>query len=84
MRRTNIYLPERLCTQLDRRARADGVSRAEVIRRLLDEALAGRGADLERDLEALDRSFAVLAGVAVDLERAEDDRMRHLDAVKHR
>ena len=36
MQRTNIYLDERQVEALDRLAQTEGVSRAEVIRRLLD------------------------------------------------
>ncbi|MFY9114685.1 MAG: CopG family transcriptional regulator [Dethiobacteria bacterium] len=36
-----IRLPEELIRELDRRAEAKGISRAEVVRRLLAEALYG-------------------------------------------
>lgn len=82
MRRTNIYLEERQTALLDARARAEGVTRAEVIRRLLDLALAG-GTGVTGDLDAIEASF----GVAADDEpvgqplpsRAPDERARHLD-----
>lgn len=60
MRRTNIYLEERQTEALDQIASQEGVSRAEVIRRLLDKALGGYDDDLERDLAAIDASFGVL------------------------
>ncbi len=69
-RRTNIYLDDEQCIALDARAEAEGVSRAELIRRFLDEAL-GRGHDeLEHDLAAIDASF----GVSGDDELERPDR----------
>lgn len=76
MLRTNIYLEPRQTEALDRLATAEGVSRAEVIRRLLDRALLGES-DVTRDLAVLDASFGALA----DLEapaRGDDERSRHL------
>jgi hypothetical protein len=67
MRRTNIYLDEEQCDALDVRARAEGISRAELIRRYLDEAL-GRGQDdLEHDLALIEETFGALAGVDIDI-----------------
>ena len=41
MQRTNIYLEERQTRALNRLATAAGVSRAEMLRRILDRGLAG-------------------------------------------
>jgi hypothetical protein len=80
MRRTNIYLDEEQCSRLDELASHEGVSRAEVIRRFVDEGLHGAAPSLASDLSAIDDSF----GGACDLglpERESDDRQRELDAV---
>jgi hypothetical protein len=56
-----------------------GVSRAEVIRELIDRAIGGHpGADLAADLAAISGSFGVLAGQAA-FSRARDERMDYLD-----
>lgn len=81
MRRTNIYLTDRQCTQLDKRARAERVSRAAVIRQLLDECLMRDTADLDHDLEALDASFGALSGDAIEFARGTDERTRHLEQI---
>ena len=63
MKRTNIYLAEGQADALDRVAQAAGVSRAELIRELIDRAIGGHpGADLVADLAAIDGSFGILAG----------------------
>jgi hypothetical protein len=62
MKRTNIYLAEGQTGALDRIARAEGISRAELIRELIDRAIGGHpGADLPADLAAIDGSFGILA-----------------------
>lgn len=78
MLRTNIYLDERQAAALSERARAEGVSRAELIRRLLDRAL-GTGEDLEGDLAAIVDSFGVAKSDEFVLERGPDERSAHLD-----
>jgi hypothetical protein len=65
MQRTNIYLEDRQTAALDRVAAAEGVSRAEVIRRLIDEGLDGRSADLSVDLAWIEGSFGVEADLDV-------------------
>jgi metal-responsive CopG/Arc/MetJ family transcriptional regulator len=77
MLRTNIYLEERQTAALDRIAAEEGVSRAEIIRRLLDRALAGRDDDLAADLTAIDESFGVLTEVDLPA-RGGGDREEHL------
>ena len=79
MQRTNIYLEREQTEQLDRLAAIEGVSRAEVIRRLLDRALHGAD-DPTSDLAAIDASFGALAD-GEWAERDADDRQRHLDEV---
>jgi hypothetical protein len=77
MTRTNIYLEDRQTAILDRLAAEEGVSRAEVIRRLIDRALAGRDDDLAADLAAIDESFGTLADAEVPV-RGAGDREAHL------
>jgi len=79
MRRTNIYLAEGQADALDRVAEAEGVSRAELIRTLIDRAIGGqRGADLTADIAAIESSFGVLASEE-SFSRARDQRMDYLD-----
>ena len=79
MKRTNIYLAEGQAAALDRIAQAEGVSRAELIRELIDRAVGGNpGADLAADLAAIDGSFGILAGDEV-MARRRDERMDYLD-----
>lgn len=78
MQRTNIYLGTEQCAALDHLAAEEGVSRAELIRRLLDAALAGRGDDTAGDVAAIDESFGALAD-ADPVDRMADERSAHLD-----
>ena len=79
MKRTNIYLAEGQAAALNRVAQAAGVSRAELIRELIDRALGGYpGADLAADLAAIDGSFGALAGEDT-FARGRDERMTYLD-----
>lgn len=79
MKRTNIYLAEGQAAALDRVAQAEGVSRAELIRELIDRAIGGHpGADLSADLAAINGAFGVLAGEE-PFTRARDGRMDYLD-----
>jgi putative heme iron utilization protein len=78
MQRTNIYLEERQTSQLDRLAAHAGVSRAEVIRRLLDRALDGAGGTLADDLAAIDETWGSLRDVAAP-SRGLSERDRHLE-----
>lgn len=85
MKRTNIYLAEGQVEALDRVAEAEGVSRAELIRELIDRATGGQpGADLVADLAAIEGSFGVLAGQFAgpeDFSRGPDQRMRYLNGL---
>jgi hypothetical protein len=79
MKRTNIYLTEGQVAALDRAAEAAGVSRAELIRELIDRAIGGHpGADLTPDLAAIDASFGILAEQE-EFPRTRDQRMDYLD-----
>src|ERR1700677_4097628 len=79
MKRTNIYLAEGQAAALDRTAQAEGVSRAELIRELIDRAIGGHpGADLCADLAAIDGSLCILAGEET-FARARDERMNYLE-----
>lgn len=78
MQRTNIYLEDRQTTALDRLAAEEGISRAELIRRILDRALQGHDGDREADLARLD--FAFSGEVEIELPvRDVGARERHLD-----
>lgn len=79
MKRTNIYLAEGQAAALDRIAQAEGVSRAELIRELIDRAVGGNpGADLAADLAAIEGAFGILAGDET-FARSRDERMDYLD-----
>ena len=79
MKRTNIYLAEGQAAALDRAAAAEGVSRAALIRELIDRAIGPHpGADLAADLSAINGSFGVLAGQEA-FSRTRDQRTDYLD-----
>jgi hypothetical protein len=77
IKRTNIYLDEQQTAVLDRLAAQEGVSRAEVIRRLLDRVLASSDESLASDLHAIERSFGALRDVDMP-ERGPGGREEHL------
>lgn len=78
MNRTNIYLTDEQQRRLDARARAEGVSRAELIRTMLDRALDDGGSELlDADLSAIDASFGALTDDFV-IDRADGAREEHL------
>ncbi|NDL55614.1 antitoxin [Phytoactinopolyspora sp. XMNu-373] len=62
---------------LDRMAEAEGASREEVARRLLDRALAGAADDAAADLTALEASFGVCPEIEI-MPRETSERGRHL------
>jgi hypothetical protein len=80
MRRTSVYLDEDQCTRLDELAAHEGVSRAEVIRRFVDEGLMAASPSLGMDLAAIDDSFGSASGLQVP-DRQPDDRQRNIDAL---
>lgn len=77
MKRTNIYLDEQQAELLDRLAGAQGTSRAELIRQLLDRSLRDESNDVSADLAAIDDSFGALADIDVP-DRTAGDREEHL------
>ncbi|TFV54442.1 CopG family transcriptional regulator [Geodermatophilus sp. DF01-2] len=81
MRRTNIYLDDAQTAALDEIARAQGLSRAELVRRLVDRGISATPADLESDLAAIRASFGVCADDDVP-PRGPDQRAAHLARVR--
>jgi len=82
MKRTNIYLGEAEAAALDQLAHAQGISRAELIRQLIDHGVGLPGAaDLDADLAAIRDSFGVLRDERIPFVRAPDERARHLERV---
>lgn len=82
MKRTNIYLAEEQSAALAEASSARGVSRAELIRELIDSGIRGTSAsDLDADLAAIDEAFGVLADSARFAARGPDDRAHHLDRI---
>lgn len=66
MQRTNIYLSDEQQRALRARARTDGVSKSEIIRRLLDDALG-------LNEPAGDRIAAVTATAGMWSDRSDDE-----------
>ncbi|TDC46820.1 ribbon-helix-helix protein, CopG family [Jiangella ureilytica] len=83
MNRTNIYLTEEQTAALDRLAAQEGTSRAMVIRRLLDRALAGDDQDLSADLAAIEASFGASRDIDA-LSRDSGERENHLASLWER
>jgi hypothetical protein len=81
MRRTNVYLDEAQTAVLDEVAHGQGISRAELVRRLLDRGIGGGPVDTEADLAAIEDSFGALAGERI-VGRGPDDREAHLDRLR--
>jgi metal-responsive CopG/Arc/MetJ family transcriptional regulator len=84
MNRTNIYLDEEQTRSLDEAAQAQGISRAALIRRLIDQGLSQSDSDIESDLAAIESSFGVLPQEDDAPARGPDDRSRHLDGMRRR
>jgi hypothetical protein len=85
MKRTNIYLAEAQSAALDQVAHAQGISRAELIRRLIDTGIGAAGAaDLDADLAAIRESFGVFGDKDIPFVRGPDERARHLDRMASR
>lgn len=82
MRRTNVYLAEAQTAVLDEIAQGQGISRAELVRRLLDRGIANARVDQEADLAAIAESFGVLADESFP-GRGGDQRAEHLDRLRH-
>jgi hypothetical protein len=85
MRRTNIYLDDEQARGIDDLARARLVSRASLIRQLIDRHLASDDdTDLDGDLAAIEQSFGVESVRDMPLRRGPDERSRHLDKLARR
>ncbi|MGH3633510.1 MAG: CopG family transcriptional regulator, partial [Mycobacterium sp.] len=69
MKRTNIYLAEEQTASLDTLAQQQGVSRAELIRQLLNRALTSSDDNLASDFIAIDNSFGALRDVEEPVRR---------------
>lgn len=80
MHRTNIFLEERQTAALDELAREGGVSRAAVIRRLIDQALAGATDSTAADLVTIQLTFDT-ARMDDSFDRAPDARAAHLESL---
>lgn len=80
MRRTNLYLDERQTAALDVMARAQGVSRAEVVRRLIDDALGDGRSRLDSDLDAIDAAFGIDPDFPMP-DRSGGERQKYLDRI---
>lgn len=84
MHRTNIYLSEEQRDALDARARAEGMSRAELIRRMVDRTLQGESDRLAADLAAITASFGALGDEDIVVDRSDGARGAHLERVARR
>ena len=81
MHRTDIYLSDEQIARLDARARSEGMSRAELVRQVLDRALHGDPDRTAAELAAVTDSFGALPGDEVTLDRRDGARGAHLDRV---
>jgi hypothetical protein len=80
MKRTNIYLEDGQSAALEQVARTQGISRAELIRQLIDRSIGASAAgNLEADLAAIRDSFGVAREEDVSFGRGRDERSQHLD-----
>lgn len=84
MNRIPIHLDDRQIAALDRLASDEGVSRTEVIRRLLDRVLFGTDLDLAADIAAINGSFGAMGADDLDLDalhRDDGERGRRLSRI---
>lgn len=77
MQRTNIYLETRQTEALDRLASFEGVSRAEIIRRIIDLSLGNRD-DRASALAAIESTFGAASDIQ-GLSREPGAREAHLE-----
>lgn len=77
MHRTNIYLEDRQTEALDKIASQLGLSRAQVIRDLVDRTLNGEDRDITAGVDAINRSAGALADIE-PMEREPDARQSYL------
>jgi hypothetical protein len=83
MKRTNIYLQDTQSTTLDQMSQIQGISKAELVRRLVDRGIDGIEKDtLDSDLAAISESFGAIATAAPVSSRGPDQRQRHLDLIR--
>ena len=82
MHRTNIYVTDEQRAALAERAATEGISTAELVRRLIDQALFGANENLADDLAAIDVSFGAVREVEIDVDRADGQRGVHLDRIR--
>ncbi|MCL2803931.1 MAG: ribbon-helix-helix protein, CopG family [Micrococcales bacterium] len=78
MLRTNIYLDQGQVEALDAVADRDGVSRAEVVRRLIDRGLSGPGRNTDELLNAIRGAAGCCQAFEVP-GRGPGAREEHLD-----
>ena len=78
MIRTNIYLAESQTVALDELSRRQGISRAELVRRMIDQSLGTPVPDPDGDLRAISDSFAAWGEGQEPWSRQGDARERHL------
>ena len=78
MRRTNIYLDDATITHLDHLANAQGVSRAEVVREMIQAGLANQVRDEQHDIRQLDLTFGIARDIQFHRE-GNSARETHLD-----
>lgn len=76
-----MYLEEAQTAALDDVAYEQGISRAELVRRLVDRGIENTPVDREADLAAIADSFGVLAADDIPV-RAPDQREDHLARVR--
>lgn len=81
MRRTTIYLADEQAEALDTIAHGEGISRAELIRRLVDRGISAAPVDLDADLTAIESSFGSWADGDLPA-RAPDARAAHLERIR--
>ncbi len=82
MQRTNIYLSDEQQRLLSARARTEGISKAELIRRILDESLGLRTTTTSK-LEAVDATAGIWSDrtdeeLAAAFRWRTDDRLERL------
>ncbi|MGC1183713.1 MAG: CopG family transcriptional regulator [Candidatus Dormiibacterota bacterium] len=82
MFRTNIYLDESQTAALDELAGRQAISRAELVRRMIDQGLGTPVPDLDADLRAISESFAALGEGQEPWSRQGDARERHLGRLR--
>jgi len=78
-----LYLDDAQTAALDQVARSQGISRAELVRRLVDRGLGAHVGDFDADLAAIESSFGVLADDEPPA-RGPDTRAAQLDRMRRR